>query len=163
MGLTGLLLGAGASFEVGMPLALELTKELKDWLTPSKLRWLNDRWLEQGGGYSDATIDDFAQILVIDSMSYEQITGYLEVQRERQRLRSQEYHGLLGFLSEIIYFQLKEKHVLNVAYIERNIRYLDGIKALVEKNRPLWVFSLNHDLIIECFSANEGNSSEVRF
>ena len=156
MGLTGLLLGAGASFEVGMPLALDLTKELKNWLTPPKLRWLNEGWLEQGGGYSDATIDDLARVLVVDSMNYEHIIGYLEVQMERQRLRSQEYHGLLGFLSEIVYFLLKEKHVLNVAYIERNIRYLDGIKTFVEKNKPLWVLSLNHDLIIECFSANVG-------
>ena len=156
MGIAGLLLGAGASFEAGMPLAWELTKELKNWLTPEKLRSLNDGWLEQGGGYSDVTIDDLARVLVIEGMNYEHITGYLEVQRERQRARSHEYYGLLAFLSEIIYFLLREKHVLNADYIERNIRCLDGIKTFVEKNKPLWVFSLNHDLIVECLSADVG-------
>ena len=63
MGLTGLLLGAGASYDIGMPLALELTKELKKWLTPAKLRWLNDVWQGQGAGYSEATVDDLASVL----------------------------------------------------------------------------------------------------
>lgn len=156
MGLTGLLLGAGASYEIGMPLAFELTKELKNWLTPTKLRWLNDVWQERGGGYSDPTIDDVASILTMDGLNYEHIMGYLEVQSERERGRSQEYHGLLGFLSEIVYALLKERHVLNGPLIERRIRYLDGIKRFVEENKPLWVLSLNHDLLMECFSAHAG-------
>ena len=61
---------------------------------------------------------------------------------------------LRGFLSEIIYFLLKERHVQNVDLINRNIRYLDGIRTLVQTNTPLWIFSLNHDLIMECFSAH---------
>ena len=154
MRLTGLLLGAGASVEVGMPLASKLTDELKEWLTPDKLRWLNSVWLERGNGYSDETIDDLAQLLVIDGLTYENITGYLEVQRNRPTGRSDEYHGLVAFLSEIIYFLLREKHVLNAARIEHNIKYLDGIKAFTENNKPLWVFSLNHDLVVECYSAS---------
>ena len=156
IGLTGLLLGAGASFDVGMPLASELTKELKNWLTPSKLLWLNDCWLQQGRGYSNTTINDLARILAFENMNYEHIAGYLEVQKERQQLRSNEYHGLLAFLSEMIYVLLMERHVLNVDRIERNIRCLDGIKAFVENNRPLWILSLNHDLVVECFSTKEG-------
>ena len=156
MNLTGLLLGAGASYDVGMPLAMELTKELKDWLTPDKLRSLNRTWQEQGAGYSKETIEDGAQVLAMDPMNYEAIIGYLEVQSGRIFDRSQEYHGLRAFLSEIVYFLLKERHVLNQAFIARNTRYLDGIRALVERNRPLWVFSLNHDLAMECFAANAG-------
>ena len=33
---TGLFLGAGAYYEVGMPLVWELTSELKAWLTPDR-------------------------------------------------------------------------------------------------------------------------------
>jgi hypothetical protein len=40
----GLFLGAGASFELGMPLVWGLTAELKAWLTPAKLRELNESW-----------------------------------------------------------------------------------------------------------------------
>ena len=154
--LTGLLLGAGASYDVGMPLAMELTKELKDWLTPDKLRSLNRTWQEQGAGYSKETIEDVAQVLAMDTMNYEAIMGYLEVQSDRLHQRSQEYHGLRAFLSEIVYFLLKEMHVRNEALIVRNTRFLDGIKTLINLNRPLWAFSLNHDLVVECFVANAG-------
>ena len=154
MELTGLLLGAGASYEHGMPIASELTKELKNWLTPDKLRSLNDTWRAQSAGYSDATINDFARLLALDTMSYEHIMGYLEVQSDRVRHRSQEYHSLRAFLSELIYFLLKERHVLNESFIVRSIQYLEGIKALGAANKPLWVFSLNHDLIVECFVAH---------
>jgi hypothetical protein len=48
--LTGLFLGAGASYEAGLPLVWELTDEFKKWLTPEKLREFNQGWRIQGGG-----------------------------------------------------------------------------------------------------------------
>lgn len=163
MRLTGLLLGAGASYDIGMPLAFELTTELTNWLTPAKLRWLNNIWQQQGAGYSQATIEDFAQILTMDNMTYEHMMSYLEVQSERIRARTQEYHGLRTFLSETIYFLLKERHVLNESFVTRSIRYLDGIKAFMEMSRPLWVLSLNHDLAVECFASRNGIPARYGF
>jgi hypothetical protein len=54
--LTGLFLGAGASYEAGMPLVWELTAEIKNWLTADKIRELNACWRIQGGDYSDSVI-----------------------------------------------------------------------------------------------------------
>lgn len=75
MDLTGLFLGAGASYDVGMPLAAELTEELTRWLTPSKLRMLNDAWHQQDSGYSNFVIDDVARVLEAPNMTYEHIMG----------------------------------------------------------------------------------------
>ena len=144
-----------------MPLTSELTKELTTWLTPAKLKYLNDVWRKQGGGYSDDTIDDVAKLLQAERVNYEHIIGYLEVQSERIQERSDEYHGLRAFLSEIIYYLLKERHLLNENIILRSMRYFAGIDSLLETNTPLWVFSLNHDLIMECFSAH--NNIPVRY
>ena len=47
----GLFLGAGASFELGMPLVRGLTGEFKGYFTPEHLRELNAGWRQQGGGY----------------------------------------------------------------------------------------------------------------
>lgn len=154
MKLTGLLLGAGASYDVAMPLAQELTHELKRWLTPQKLRALNNHWRDQGFGYSDDAVGVLSQALDAEGLSYEHIIGNLEVFRDRTPDAG--YHGLLAFLSEIVYFLLKERHVKNVGLIEQNIQYLDGITTLARTNYPLWVFSLNHDLIMECFAAHSG-------
>ena len=89
-------------------------------------------------------------------MHYENILGFLQVQGQRRPGAVQSYNGLYMFLSDIIYALLRERHLRNVEYIERTVRYLDGIKSLVEDNAPLWIFSLNHDLIIECFAVDVG-------
>ena len=156
--LTGLLLGAGASYDLGMPLVWELTDELKSWLTPDKLHSLNQRWRNAGVefGYPDTSIGNLASVLEREDMHYESLLGHLQVQSRRSPDDAQAYCGLYMFLAELIYALLQERHLLNVAYIERNIRYLDGIEAFARQNAPLWIFSLNHDLIIECFAADVG-------
>lgn len=76
--LTGLFLGAGASCEAGMPLAWELTGEIKNWLTPPKLRELNAGWRLQGGGHCDAVINDCISVLERADVHYEAVLGYLK-------------------------------------------------------------------------------------
>jgi hypothetical protein len=156
--LTGLLLGAGASYDLGMPLLWELTHELKSWLTPEKIRTLNRHWRRGGPGfdYPDDVIEAFASVLNREDMHYENILGFLQVQSQRRSDEVQSYNGLYMFLSDIIYALLQERHLRNVEYIKRTVSYLDGIKSLEEDNAPLWIFSLNHDLIIECFAAHVG-------
>jgi hypothetical protein len=149
----GLFLGAGASFELGMPLVWDLTAELKAWLTPAKLRELNESWRSQGGGHPDAVIDDLASWLTLPQAHYESILGHLETQFRRASGAQQEYHALYSRLVELVYFIFYFRHVYNVEYIERNLHYIEGITNLAAKNSPLWIFSLNHDLIIECLAA----------
>ena len=115
MKLTGLLLGAGASYDVAMPLAWELTGELKRWLTSDKLEELNDGWRAHGLGYSDEVISTLSTALTVESMTYEHIMGNLQV--HDSRYGDPGYHGLFAFLSEIVYALLKERHVLNIGLI----------------------------------------------
>jgi len=74
--LTGLFLGAGASYDVGMPLVWDLTTELKAWLTIDKLRAFNAGWRAQGGGHPDSVIEDVAAVLLRADLHYESILGY---------------------------------------------------------------------------------------
>jgi hypothetical protein len=150
--LTGLFLGAGASYEAGLPLVWEITRELKDWLTPDKLRSLNEGWRAQGSGHSDAVIEDASRTLANPDMHYESILGYLETQFRRQSTFQQEYHGLYSWLVEMVYHLLCIRHTKNVSYIERHLDYYKGITHLVAQNEPLWIFSLNHDVIIEALA-----------
>jgi hypothetical protein len=165
--LTGLFLGAGASYEVGLPLVWELTTELKDWLTPEKLRSLNLGWRAQGGGYPDVVIEDVAQWLTRPDQHYESILGYLETQYRRERQFQREYHGLYSWLVETVYHILCLRHTKNVSSIERRLRYYEGIAHLAELHKPLWIFSLNHDVIIEALAIhyniplNCGFSNEI--
>lgn len=152
--MTGLFLGAGASYEVGMPIVWELTTELKDWLTPDKLYSLNAVWRAQGGGHSDEVIDDMARVLAMPDLHYESILGYLETQFQRTSRFQQEYHALYSWLVQIVYYILYLRHTQNVQYIERYLRYYEGIAQLAQQNLPLWIFSLNHDVIVEALATH---------
>lgn len=178
--LTGLFLGAGASYELGMPLVWGLTKEIKDWLTPDQLRKLNRGWRTQGeGGNSDSVIDDLIRALTQPEMHYESIIGYLESRfrqvqgkapRTPQILKEiQDYSGLAQWLLEMVYWILYFRHLLNEQLIEEGLRYFEGIAGLAANHRPLWVFSLNHDLMVECIATkygipiNSGLTGEITF
>ncbi|MFC1888651.1 hypothetical protein ACFL4G_02730, partial [Thermodesulfobacteriota bacterium] len=41
------------------------------------------------------------------------------------------------------------RHINNVDYIKAGVSMFDGIKCLCESVRPLWIFSLNQDLLVE--------------
>ena len=154
--LTGFFLGAGFSYEVGMPLVGELTSELKETLTASKVREWNESWRKNGTGFSDAIIEDFISVLSRTDMHYESILGYLETQQRRIEPLRREYHGLYAWVVECVSQILIRHHTLNVAYIERTLRYLDGFADFAIEEQPLWVFSLNHDVIVECLAAKQG-------
>src|SRR5579863_2339701 len=137
-----------------MPLVWELTSELKAWLTPDKLRGLNTQWRANGRGFPDAVIETVIRILVLPNVHYEAILGQLEVQYRRFSADSDHYHALYSILLEVVYWILQLRHINNAEHIRRNLRYLDGVVRLTEENLPLWVFSLNHDLLVECLAAD---------
>jgi len=138
-----------------MPLVWELTAEIRNWLTGQKIQELNVGWRMQHGGYSDAVINDLVSILERPGMHYEALLGYLQTQFLRQRGLSQEYHGLDAWLVELVYYLLYYRQVNNNRYLHQHLPYYDGIRALVDGNEPLWVFTLNHDLMIETIAARQ--------
>ena len=165
--LTGLFLGAGASYEIGMPLVKGLTEELCNWLTPEKLRSLNLSWRSQGGGYQDRILNDFISVLQRSDQNYESLLGYLEVQFSRSSPNPQEYHALYSWLVDLVYHLLYWRHINNIDFVKRYSAYYEGIISFVDSNKPLWIFSLNHDIIIEylCLkygvSINSGFTNEI--
>lgn len=136
-----------------MPLVWELTAEIKNWLTADKLRSLNAGWRMQGGGFPDQVVDDLISILDRPDAHYEAVLGYLETQFMRQRSLAQHYHGLYSWLVEIVYYMLYYRQVNNASYLESNLPYYDGLNSLAAANAPLWIFSLNHDVMIEILAA----------
>lgn len=153
-----LFLGAGTSYDFGMPLAWELTAELKNWLTPEKIDWLNSQWKAQGGGRSTKAIELVKHLIGENSLHYEAILGAIEVaiNRERNTNEYQELYGLYLWMLQMIYHMLNERQVRNSKYIESVTKGYYGFKKLADENRPLWVFSLNHDINLEVIAGTYG-------
>jgi hypothetical protein len=152
----GLFLGAGASLELGMPLTWDLTAEFLAWLTPDKLRGFNRGWRAQGGGHPDEVIEDFASIIKAPGMHYESMLGYLQTQYGRAAQFRQDYHGVYAWLVEVVYLILYFRHIGNEVHITTGLRYFEGIAGLARESKPLWIFSPNHDLMVECLCAQYG-------
>ena len=168
--LTGLFLGAGASAELGMPLVWQITRELKTWLSPDKLRTYNRGWREQGNGMADEVIEDFISFLMRPEMHYESLLGYLETCYRRPTPHRADYHHLYSWFVQMVSHLLRLRHTDLADDIARNIRFLKGIAELAKVNTPLWIFSLNHDLIVECIGAHYSlplhsgfNNGEITF
>ena len=140
-----------------MPLVWDVTATLKKWLTLDKLRSFNEVWRSQGGGYPEAVIEDFVRIYSRSDLHYENMLGYLETQFTRHSPVREKYHHLYSWLLQMVGFFLYYRHINNAGYIRRNLRYYDGLSSFAHDNRPLWIFSLNHDLIIECLATTIGD------
>ena len=57
---------------------------------------------------------------------------------------------------DIVSYVLYLRHVNNAGSIQRRLSYYSGLSVLADHNRPLWIFSLNHDVIIECLASSLG-------
>lgn len=153
--LTGLLLGAGASFECGMPMVGELSKAIRSELTPDTVRSLNAVARSGNTAVPEAILEDFIKLLGMDCMHYESIIGNLQVNHLRNSTdrENQHHYRLASWMTGNVYRYLYHQHIKYARIIERMLRHIDGITGLAAENRPLWIFSLNHDLIIECLAA----------
>ena len=89
-------------------------------------------------------------------MHYEALLGYVQTQQRRTLTFQQEYHLVFAFLASTVYLILRIRHAKNALYIDQSLRCFDGMLALAEANMPLWVFSLNHDVLIECLALKGG-------
>jgi hypothetical protein len=157
---TGLLLGAGFSKDFGLPVVTDVTQTLKTWLTPEKLWKFENAARARGGGYSDEITREILSILERDEMHFEAILGYFQAEQVRlgaDKGTVQTYASLYSWfarvVSEIIWGDPAAR-VWSFRAVSRH--YRAGLTKLVEQNRPLWVFSLNYDLVVECLAAMFG-------
>ena len=141
--MTGFLLGAGASYELGLPLVDELTLQFKKAL-----------YKNRNASYYKVPkeIESIAFPLLQDcKLNYEDIIGKIEVEFNRCRSNNtlyQKWHGVLQQYLEAVYYLLLEQHFINKHYIAGRLTYFESLKNYC-KSSPLWIFSLNHDLLIE--------------
>lgn len=79
-----LFIGAGATYDCGMPLVWELTAEIRRWLTPEKLITFNNNWNSQCGGWDQDVVSYLISLLENENLHYENIIGAIEVECSRE-------------------------------------------------------------------------------
>ena len=138
-----------------MPLRADINAEILTWLSPTSLRKLNATWRARGFGHPDEVIEDIARTLDPDTFDYEALLGHMESQylNDAREGFAEAYHGLYAWLAQALYQLLYRRQVERRDSYREGLQYFDGIARLAQNNRPLWIFSLNHDVLIECIAA----------
>jgi hypothetical protein len=138
-----------------MPLRADINAELSAWLSPTSLRRLNETWRSRGFGRPDEVIEDVAQFFTEAELDYEALLDYLEARYldDAREGFAEAYHGLYAYLAQAVYQLLYRRQVERRDSYREGLQYFQGIVPLAEQNRPLWVFSLNQDVLLECIAA----------
>jgi hypothetical protein len=119
------------------------------------LRRLNATWRARGFGHPDEVIEDVAARLAPETFDYEALLKHLEAQylEDAREGHAGAYHGLYAWLAQLVYQMLYRRQVERRDSYREGLQYFEGLAHLAKANRPLWIFSLNHDVLVECIAA----------
>lgn len=151
---TGLLLGAGFSADLGMPVGKTLTTEITTVLSPERLRKLDERWARSGRGLTEH-VERLCQFMALPHVTnYESVLGHLESEDWLIRARTDRAPNTLKrIFIDLISSLLTGRQIVLVGLTLEMLRFYDGLLGLATANTPLWVFTLNHDVMLELVAA----------
>lgn len=138
-----------------MPLRADVNADLLAWLTPAALRRLNATWRARGFGHPEAVVDEVAGYLENPDFDYEVLLAHLEAQylSDAREGFAAAYHGLYAWLAQVVSQVLFRRQVERRDTFREGLQYYAGLANLARHNRPLWIFSLNQDVLVECVAA----------
>ena len=156
-----LLLGAGFSYDLGMPLANGLTKDLFHFLIPERLEKYIKIWkLAEPYGVErpidPKVIDEVKELYLLyrskEDSNYEEFLK--EIQNEYHKLgasqiRRDTLHFVFGRFFEMIVQMFWMYQANNFNWYLKNREFYYSFSKFVPVDEEVWVVSLNHDLFIE--------------
>lgn len=157
----GLLLGAGFSYDLGMPLASEITEVFFGMFPKRRVKRFGEI-LSQNDPYTkDRPINKKAIFQGIDLLLSYEGTNYEKLLSNLQELGNapgktqsdrDSYLYLFGIFYEIIHqiLTLYQKVSYQELYI-KNRSWFSNLRSLLSE-KETWVFTLNHDLYMECLA-----------
>jgi hypothetical protein len=176
-----LLLGAGFSYDLGMPLATELTTTFLDIFSEETAKQLADV-LSQKDPYSDGRPINRAAVhegmeLLLDykrggGRNYEELLAELESLGSLPK-KSQSDRDSYCYLFSVFY-QLLTEALVAYQFASYEVIYSKSLPLYAKlenllNDQETWVFTLNHDLYLECLAIDlgipvtYGDTSEIDF
>lgn len=137
----GLFLGAGASYEVGMPLVWEFSNTLR----VNVLNRLALFDFEPDPSLKEVLVN----LLKDESKHYEEVVGELERLYINNRTNNSSIYGVISQLIECIQLLLLEEQMNTLPLLREKVEDYYGLVDIIEEQGRLNVFSLNHDIVFE--------------
>lgn len=160
----GLLLGAGFSYDLGMPLIKELTEVFLALFNPINAKNITPILASKNPFGNNRPINAKAITEVFDLLlhykanqgnNYEDFLSTLQdLGKGERRTQSDRdsYHYLFGVFYEIIHNVLSVYQVVSYDILyKHNMQYFSQLPNLLSDDET-WIFTLNHDLYLECIA-----------
>lgn len=146
----GFFLGAGASYELGMPLVVELTEIFRRDHVPELLRKMQHMQQRHSSLNWSVEAQEVLNSLLADSaLHYEAIIGSIEVEADRIGPPRNSFESIRCHLVDMTSRYLINQHSRELKFTISGLNYLFPLKKYIDENMPLNIFSLNHDVMIE--------------
>lgn len=157
-----ILLGAGFSYDLGMPLAYELTDVFINVFSEKNAKELVELVYQQNSNENSRPINraalNEAMQMVLDykGSNYEELLANIEslsdIYSNKTQSDRDSYHCLFSALYSLIHLILFYYQVVSFSLIyPKNKECFCNIKNLLN-NDEAWVFTLNHDVYFECLA-----------
>lgn len=160
----GLLIGAGFSYDLGMPLSVEFTEVFLGIFNEENVKGLasvlanNQPYSEGRPINKDAIFDGFDLLLEYKNNNGNNYEEFLKIiQDKANELGSSQsdkdsYSYLFSVFYEVVHvvLSLYQKISYDVIYKE-NLKWFSNFNDLLSENET-WAFTLNHDLYMECLA-----------
>lgn len=140
----GLFLGAGASYELGMPIVTELSAIFRRDHSPESVRAAS-----KSLQWSIEATDALLGLLADEELHYEAIIGAIEVMSQRLGPPANSYESIRKHLVDMVCRYLIGQHSQKRQFTLQGLKYMEGLRRFSSKDEPLRIFSLNHDLMVE--------------
>ncbi len=161
----GLLLGAGFSHDFGMPLVGELTEIFLAAFSPSETPRFTENLAHSQPYSKDRPIDPAAVRAGMEVVlrykreagsNYEALFGQLETVPTRSQAERDSYNFLFATLSELVFTILSAYQAVSYELMYPvNRTWFSELRAFLSHDET-WIFSLNHDLYVECLALDLG-------
>jgi len=164
----GLLLGAGFSYDFGMPLATELTEVFLGLFTEESANHFVGLLAQDSPYGDDRPINKIALVRGVEMLltyksvggrNYEELLSNLQSEAKDYKYPQTDrdtYHYLFGVFYSLIYTILCNYQIeAHKSLYQKNIKWFESFGALLS-NEETWIFSLNHDLFVECLAIDLG-------
>ena len=153
----GLLLGAGFSYDLGMPLASEFTKPVFDFLNTDRMKVFVDGMKNASPYGDDSPMDKkifndfytiYQEFMEEHISDYEVLFHRIEALSLHDNEKNRARHFFLGKLEDIINESFLIHQMKSYTYYKINKDlYVNFLNKLCEEDA--WVFTLNHDICLD--------------
>ncbi len=157
-----LLLGAGFSYDLGMPLAYELTDVFINMFNEKNAKEIVELVYQQNNNENSRPINrealNEAMQMVLDykGNNYEELLANIQslsdVYSNKTQSDQHSYHCLFGVLYSVIHLILFYYQAVSFSLMyPKNKQCFSKVENLLN-NTDTWVFTLNHDVYFECLA-----------